>query len=322
VRVRPTFLGAKGACFLAAIEVAFLATPYSNLFFLLLCFLGVLTLLAGLWSFCNLRAVAAQLLGTAPAPAGNEHDVRLELCVRGRRPRFQIDCWLEFGHGRYRVAALPLLRGSGKVAGRLPGQSRGVHAVRQLVLRSRYPFGILEWSRRIALTAEVVAYPPPLPVLDGDPNSTLAAVIGDRQVAGGDDMVAGIRPFQPGDSLRMVHWKASARRTQLVVRELDRDSGAAFELCIDRRCSAEDLDLALQIACALLLRAGEAKTHLTLTSQGHAAVYGPGQQPTAAALRWLAAAAPLPAEASPPPICPRAAIRLPVRRRAAEVAHG
>ena len=55
--IRPTALGVKGVLLFVALELAFFATDYSNLFFLLLAFSSALGALGAAWSWQNLRNV-------------------------------------------------------------------------------------------------------------------------------------------------------------------------------------------------------------------------------------------------------------------------
>lgn len=311
MRPRPTVLGVKGLFFYAVVALAFLATAYSNLFFLLLAFLAVLGLLGIAWGARNLAGLRVELLGVTPAPAGTDHEVRLWL-HGGRRARFQLQIAVDLSAECALVLDVPVLTGERTVTARLPALPRGVHAVTGVQIQTRYPFGVVQWSTLQPAAGEAIAYPPPA-TLHGarDRQAALAALLGERQVAGGSDGIAGLRPFRAGDSPRMVHWKASARRGAPVVKEQEHDADDVLEICLDRRCPPARLDEALGIVSALVLLAAEAKEVVQLKSQDHTAAYGPGQRPTAEALRWLAAAAPLPAEAPPPPTVAPTAVRLP-----------
>lgn len=47
------------------------------------------------------------------------------------------------------------------------------------------------------------------------------------------DVVRGVRDYVPGDPLRQVHWRASARRGELVVKEVDEPVGTELVLVVD-----------------------------------------------------------------------------------------
>jgi uncharacterized protein (DUF58 family) len=45
----------------------------------------------------------------------------------------------------------------------------------------------------------------------------------------------GVREFRPGDQLRHVHWRTTARRGELVVKEFERESGTPLTILLDNR---------------------------------------------------------------------------------------
>jgi uncharacterized protein (DUF58 family) len=317
--LRPTALGLKGIVFFAVIELAYLATPYSNLFFLLLTFLAVLGVAGALWTFQNLHGIQGEILGAAPAPAGDPHDVALRLWCQGLRGRLRIAIRAA---GRWHdLVELPLADGELELAGRIAGLPRGVHAIDAVRIASDWPFGIATGERILAATGEIVAYPPPLTEAQRAATNGPMAELAVRRhgVAGAE--VASLRAFRTGDALRHVHWRASARRGSPVVRDYEPESNEAVEVVVDRRCAPDALESALAVATTLLLDARDRKTALRLASQGHVAVYGPGQRTTPEGLRWLALATPLPPTAAPPP-CPSAtALRLPARAHGPALGH-
>lgn len=50
----------------------------------------------------------------------------------------------------------------------------------------------------------------------------------------------GVREFRSGDPLRHVHWKTTARRGELVVREFEQETGTPLVVLIDNRAGGED----------------------------------------------------------------------------------
>jgi uncharacterized protein (DUF58 family) len=322
VRPRATHLGYKGLLFLAAVSVVFLATPYSNLFFLLMGFLCVLAVLGPWWSMRNLAGISGELVSVQPAAAGQEHMVTLR--VRGpARGRMQITCRLGIGQQWHEVAVLPCLRGEQVVQGRLRGLPRGVHAITGLMLSTSYPLGVCEWLRKLPAAAEVVAHPAPVGLPKHlDARAAAAELAGLAALPSAGTAVIGLREYQSGDPLRAMHWKASARRGAWVVKETEAESQAALEVVLDRRAPERVLEHALSEATALVLRAAGGKEQLLLKSQGRHQGSGAGAEPVAATLRWLADTRALPATAPPPPPCRPGALRLPLSRVLRENGHG
>jgi uncharacterized protein (DUF58 family) len=101
---------------------------------------------------------------------------------------------------------------------------------------SGFPFGLIRYERQAVPPPRDDGPPAPLVVL---PSAGTAEAEGLRRwvlrQAGGEGRaqkvlrrattdpadVRGVRPYRPGDSIRWVHWRSSARRRQLLVREYD-----------------------------------------------------------------------------------------------------
>jgi uncharacterized protein (DUF58 family) len=198
------------------------------------------------------------------------------------------------------------ITGSGVHDLEMPPLPRGLRRVRAVRVATRFPFGLFEVRANCRIEAEVVTYPGP------STHAARASCAGEHDPGASavtSTGIAGVRPFRPGDALRDVHWKASARRTEPVVKEREHGAGDALELVVDRRCDEVALERALGAATGLAFAAKEGRG-LRLASQGFTAQVVAGQPPTPALLRWLAEARPLPAHAEPPP-ARRGALALP-----------
>lgn len=330
MRLSLTMLGAKGLVFFAAIELAFLATAYSNLFFLLLVFLGATALLGALGAIHNLRGIRVTVLRASPAPAGTKHE--LQVRIEAPRPaRFQLQVRLDVGSGWCEALQVPLVVGDITLPATVGPLPRGVHPVRAIALVSRHPFGLLRTTRIVSprgepssgntASVELVAHPPPAPLPPGDPREALARWTGNRLRPHGRDQLAGLRRFRPGDALRDVHWRATARHRFPIVAERDADADTELAVCFDRRADDERFDEALSVLTALVLATQQRKQTIRIDSQDHAAVYGDGQQPYNEALRWLAAVQPLPHDAAAPRATGPEAVHLPLQPRQGLAAH-
>jgi uncharacterized protein (DUF58 family) len=114
-----------------------------------------------------------------------------------------------------------------------PTAQRGVYQWERIVLRSGAPIGLF-WCQRYR-QAQAVAYVYPqvlkldrCPLIDGmgDLDRTT-----DRQFANQrlelatEGVTRSLRPYRYGDSLRLVHWRTSARYGEFQVRELEIDRG-------------------------------------------------------------------------------------------------
>ncbi len=310
--IRPTALGAKGLLLFCALELAFLATNYSNLFFLLLAFSAVLGLLGAAWAWSNLADVDVDAVRAAPAAAGSEREVTVHVRAR-RRLRFDVAVALPLAGGRTEVAHTAALRGAAVLGGALVAQQRGVARQQHALVQSRFPFGFFVVTRRVEASFEIVTHPAPL-ALDDVSRAGGADVAGDGALLSGRGAgIAGLRPFRTGDAVSDMHWRATARRGEAVVKEREREGRALVQVRLDRRAGAEALERALSQATTLVL-AARSGAPVQLLSQGADFVVDAGTGDAATALTWLAAATALPDSAPAPPRAP-GAVCLPEDRR-------
>lgn len=298
--LRPTALGGKGLLLFAALELAFFATSYSNLFFLLLAFCCVLGGVGLWWTVRNVLGVQAVAFD-APLAAAGATRAALVTLDGGGRPRFAIDVAIATGEGRCRIGTALRVDGPTRLHGELAPQRRGLHAVERLQVWSRFPFGLFEARLEVPTHGELVTWPA---AQSGDADGAAASDEGDDGAAtplpGRGASWSGLREFRSGDSIGDVHWKATARRGAPVVKERERDAGAERTVVVDRRVEPDRLEAALAEATTAVFATAAGDAPLRLRSQGFAARLAAGQPPPTDVLRWLATAGVLPADAPPP----------------------
>jgi uncharacterized protein (DUF58 family) len=119
---------------------------------------------------------------------------------------------------------------------------RGVYRQDALGLRTKFPFGFLQKTRRVNSSTEAVVYPQiepteefyeVLPLVSGELES--------YQRGRGNDLYA-IRDYQFNDSARHVDWKASARSGALQVKEYAREDERRVMLVFDPYIGPEGMD--------------------------------------------------------------------------------
>jgi uncharacterized protein (DUF58 family) len=112
---------------------------------------------------------------------------------------------------------------------------RGVHDSVELDLASAAPFALQWWTRRVRL---------PLPsVLHVAPRCGRAEPVPVRPDEGTGDMLdrprsdrgvpRGARPYAPGDSRRLVHWRSTAHTGRLMVRELEQPAAEPVTVTVE-----------------------------------------------------------------------------------------
>src|SRR3989442_11720032 len=97
---------------------------------------------------------------------------------------------------------------------------------------------------------------------------------------------AGVREFRAGDSLRHVHWRSTARRGTLVVREFEHEAADAVALLIDTRAEVYAADRSGQ-AFEDLVQAAASIVH-TVTQSGRPVelIGARGTQVSTAVVGW------------------------------------
>ncbi len=113
--------------------------------------------------------------------------------------------------------------------------ARGLHRFGPVELEAGDPFGIAGVNRTLAARQELAVLPrvldvPGFDLLTGHP---LVEEPVARSLACDPTALRGIRPYRPGDSLRAVNWRATARRGALHINELDPAALAAVRLLLD-----------------------------------------------------------------------------------------
>ena len=107
--------------------------------------------------------------------------------------------------------------------------------------------------------------------------------------AGSGTELFGVREYRPGDSLRRIHWRSSARHNELIVREFEPPGVQTLGIFVDP--SPSSVEVADQIA-----RIAASEAWDCIREGGRVVLWGPGLEPTQplearnlwALLEWLA----------------------------------
>ncbi|MGB7285076.1 MAG: DUF58 domain-containing protein [Candidatus Acidiferrum sp.] len=110
---------------------------------------------------------------------------------------------------------------------------RGIYCQEAFRIVTRFPFGFLQKARRLDLKSEALVYPSVEPTRDFfEVLPGMQGALESLAKGGGQDLYA-LRDYQPRDSSRHVHWKASARLGSLMVREFTREEDCRVILVLD-----------------------------------------------------------------------------------------
>jgi uncharacterized protein (DUF58 family) len=150
--------------------------------------------------------------------------------------------WLEIQD----YSTLPGYRASHVVPSLLPRQQyqwttstvciiRGQYQLGPLTLTTGDPFGLFRFPRFIAATSRIVVFPATIPIHQfAIPSGLLSG--GDAQRRRAHFVTtnaAGVRDYAPGDSFNRIHWRSTARKSRLLVKEFELDPLADVWVFLD-----------------------------------------------------------------------------------------
>lgn len=115
-------------------------------------------------------------------------------------------------------------------------ERRGIRRVGPLALVTTDPFGFTRRRRTVGDTSPLVIVPEIVDLdevhdLPGDAGGSTRSVT-DRMGQGADNLIP--RTYAPGDSMRRIHWRASAHRDELMVRQEEQETTPEAVVVLDR----------------------------------------------------------------------------------------
>ena len=218
--------------------VAGLATGRAFFFNLALLFGGLLVM-AYLWSWFAVRWLGIQRRTRARhAQVGRDLNETFNVKNRAFFPRL----WLEVrdhsdlpAHHASHVVPAMAPRGSYRWYVQTPCLARGEFRLGPMTIMSGDPFGLFLHPRKINATSTVIVYPATLPVHQFNmPMGVLSGGEAQRQRTHFvTTNAAGVRQYVPGDSFNRIHWRTTARRDKLMVKEFELDPIVDIYLMVD-----------------------------------------------------------------------------------------
>jgi uncharacterized protein (DUF58 family) len=151
----------------------------------------------------------------------------------------------------------------------------GSHVLGDMRLRATDELALFRWEERVVDAHRLRVYPRPETLRRlVAPFATQAAVGSEVARTKGDGLeFADLRPFVPGDRVRAVNWRASARRGDLVVNERHPERNTDVVVFLDtfadaRRLDTGVLDRAVRATCTLATHYLERRDRVGLVSLG------------------------------------------------------
>jgi len=169
-----------------------------------------------------------------------------------------------------------------------PTQKRGWLVAPRIGVHSSFPLGIVRAWSWVDLGQQVLVYPQPL---EGE-LPILASLAEDEPEEGvrahgqGVDDYQGLKPYQPGDSWRRLHWKAYSRGQGLLIKDFARLEGQ--EHCLDFLALGGDVEQRLSRLCHWVLELTRREQPFALQLPGQRLATDSGAAHCEACLRALA----------------------------------
>ena len=167
---------------------------------------------------------------------------------------------------------------------------RGLVRALELTLSTRAPYHLVEHRLRIDVPLDLAVYPELARVRQ--PESLGRSVGALEQHRPGDSGgLRNLRPYQPGDELRRVHWRSSARSGSLMLRELNAEEHASVVVELAAPSDPLAFEQALSEAASAVRDGLVRGLRVELVGPLGKPVWQ-GPRELAGALRWFASLAP------------------------------
>lgn len=187
-------------------------------------------------------------------------------------------------------------------------QRRGVFRLGPWNLVTADPLGLFEVRHHYPFTTTIMVYPRAsfLPNIELPRGRAAGRAASSERAAMETILVGGVREYAPGDSLRRVHWHASAHHDRLMVREFDREPSGDVWLVVDLEDAVQagkgaeatqEYSVVVAASLASLFTKGGERRAVGLLMSGRTPAYVPparGQAQLWRILRSLAEADPAP----------------------------
>ena len=136
---------------------------------------------------------------------------------------------------------------------RLNFPRRGMYDLADTTIRSEFPFIFFSFVRRAVVERRILVYPRIYDV-SGEAAGFVADVSGPfRPRPGPGEDLFKLRPFRYGDELRSIHWKATARAGEVVVKEFSMSEPEKVTVFLDdlRHCGEEQFEKAVSFTASI-----------------------------------------------------------------------
>lgn len=253
----PTSTGLVFTVLLAVLLVT--AINYQNSLIYGVCFWLFSMAMGGMYfTFRNLKGLTLSAREAIPCFAGEAVDIPIRLNAEPRRSHLAL--WLGYSpqsdDNPPKVVSVTSEAETEVELGYRTHQ-RGRLRPGRLKLETRFPLGLYRAWSYVDLEVGSLVYPTPemTPYVFATGEDDQGELEGATLDATGEQDFRGLRPYQPGDSMKQIAWKQMARGKGLVSKDFDSDQGASCWL--DWNNLAGDEETRLRRLCGWILTAHE-----------------------------------------------------------------
>ena len=235
----------------------------------------------------SLRQLVLERLPIEPVSAGQDLTVVLAVKNRSKTPKTLLQLWdiLPDSLGKPQGTAIEQISANDQHdwAYYLPTQRRGIYHWQTVQLRTGTPLGLFWCRRQKTVPAKAIVYPQVLsllqcPLVDAIGQEESPKLQSDRRyLASTEGITKTLRPYRYGDSMRLIHWRTSARFDDFRVRELEIVKGGQdVMICLDSGAiwDSETFEQAVIAAASLYFYALRSQLNVKLWTTQNGIVHG------------------------------------------------
>jgi len=238
----------------------------NNLLYLLLGWLLSLLIISGILSNLTLRAI--EIVRTAPKRVHANHPFAMEIRAKNKKRRFasyvfHVEDLCEREQEGKTCYFFKLPEGKTQTATyRHTLHKRGHYVFDRVRISTTFPFGFFIKSKQLSLRTEILVYPATHAVSLPAPRGHHAGT-NTRPCAGRSGEFFGLREYREGDERRAIHWRSSASKQTLLVREYEDQSQRQITLILDNALPDPHGEKELEaLEKAIILCASLAKSYI------------------------------------------------------------
>ncbi|WP_254537066.1 DUF58 domain-containing protein [Halomarina litorea] len=226
------------------------------------------------------RPTVERIAPTAGFP-GDVRTMRLDVTASG-----PVTVRDRLGDGLRPTAHVASLGGGGRVEYDLEFARRGVHEVGPTTVTLRDALGLFTHDYVYRNTDDVLVYPSVQPVTAGGVFAGLVERAGSPERTAFDSL----REYVPGDALRDIHWKSSAKRDDIVVVEFAAEDEGAVSVVAEATPGPDgtNADAMATAAASVVAHLLDAGVEVSLVAPGGRLDPGIGERQRRAAFELLA----------------------------------